>query len=173
MPQWVKDLWAVAIALQGLWGLTTAWWQRGDSEPTRILDWGPQPNRIRKITSGIVVALSSLSMGYQMAIAGKASWIEDIGYVVFMASMVLCHVISLMQHLGLYESGMRVLTRFLFGKGPRFIKWSTIKRYQWKEQGTLLINPGWNPITCLIPEDHIADVDAVLKAKCPEGELRV
>ena len=43
--------------------------------------------------------------------------------------------------------------------------WSTIKRYQWTEQGTLIINPGWRPITCLIPEDSIADVAAVLKVK--------
>ncbi len=173
MPQWFDDLWAIAAAICGLWAVTSAWWPRNDLESTRILDWGPQPNRIRVVTSGVVGKLSFWWLSYQMVLKGVASWTEAIGYAVFSSCMAVCVVINALPHLGLYETGMRVSIRFFFGTRNGFIEWSKIKHYRWAEQGELLINPGWHQWRCLIPADHIADVDAVLKAKCPDGELPV
>ncbi len=173
MPPWVNNLLGIAAAIQGLWMLSESLWKRGELEPTRILDWGPQPNRMRKVTSSFVMALSSLLWGYELGFRGAGPVNGDVGYAVFMACMCLLLAIDAFSHLGVFESGMRVSTRIFIGTNSRFIPWSQIKHCQWTEQGTLTINPGWHQTTCLIPDDHIADVDAVLKAKCPEGELLV
>lgn len=169
MPPWANELLGIAAAIQGLWMLSGSLWKRGELEPTRILDWGPQPNRIRKVASSLLMALTSLLFGYEMGVKGAGPVNGAVGYAVFMSCMCLLVAIDAFSHLGLYESGMHVSTQFFFGTSSGFIEWSKIKNYQWTEQGVLIVNPGWNQTTCLVPEDGVADVDAVLKVKCPEG----
>jgi len=171
MPPWAIHLFWIAAALEGVCSLVITLLWRRLHESTRILDWGPRPNRILRVTMGVVVLLATFWFAFEMRAA--LSWPASAGAAIFICCMGLNSVLGAWSHLGLFESDMYVSTRFLFGTTSSFIEWSKIKQYQWTEQGTLIVNPGWNQTTCLVPDDAIADVDAVLKAKCLDAEVKI
>jgi hypothetical protein len=130
-----------------------------------VLDWGPQPNRFRE--RGMAVLIASYIC---------TTWTDspDLGLILTwlcMGLFALQSALTTIPRQGIYEDGMFLMTKFLWGTQGRFIRWSEIQDYRWDEQGRLAINPGWHSITCKVTFEMVDDLKAVLKEKCPDAEL--
>ena len=90
---------------------------------------------------------------------------EALGYVVFLTGLFVSHMYKLLQPLWLREDGMRVLTQYPGLRITQFLPWSAIQRHEWKDATTLIVNPGWNQVTCLIPEEHVDQVKSLMRQK--------
>lgn len=82
-------------------------------------------------------------------------------------------IVEAFRSLGIYKNGMLVLTSVFWGHSVQFFRWSVIESYRWGEEGRLLIGPTWNTTVCKIPAEHVVDLNAVLKEKCPNAELAI
>ena len=169
MPVWAFHLFWIAAGIEGVISLVLTRLAIRHFESTRILDWGPQPTRILRMSVCAAAVLTADWMAWSM----RAALTEPAatGAFIFITCMGLKSFPRIRSHLGLFESGIQASLRDGFGLTVSFIEWSKIKHYQWTEQGTLIVNPGWFQSIWLIPPDDIAEVVAVLKTKCPDAEL--
>lgn len=171
MPAWLDDLRWYAVAAVGIWMLSRTIWWRGESGLNCILAWGPGPNRTKRFCGGAFLFLSALIAAYTMR--AFLTWPKGICSVVLSSCLGLSLMLSKPVRNGIYETGLLIPVQFRFRRVPMLIQWAKIRQYQWADQGTLIVNPGWRQMVCDVPEAHIADVDAMLDAKCQDRELEV
>lgn len=92
-------------------------------------------------------------------------WTEALPFSLFFVGLLVHGIYSSLQPLCVREDGMTVLTRFLWRLSPQFLSWSAIQHYEWADETTLIVNPGKQQSTCLIPEEHVAQVKAILQER--------
>ena len=167
MPNWIDTL----LSVCGIYyAVSFIWWSlrlNRELKSSLVLDWGPQPNRFREW--GMAVLIASYIW---------TTWTDlpDFGLILtwlWMGLFAIFSVLTTIPHQGIYEDGMFLMTKFLWMSQGRFIRWSEIQDYRWEEQGRLIINPGRSPITCKVTPEMVDDLNAVLKEKCPDAELKI
>ncbi len=134
-----------------------------------VVDWGPQTNRFRKWCFAVLIAFQIWSFwkdspDLEHLLMWLWTWL-------CMGLFALYSVLTTIPHQGIYEDGVFLMQKILWMAQGRFIRWSEIQNYRWDEQGRLIINSGWDSMTCKITPEIVDDLNAVLREKCPEAEL--
>ena len=166
MPPWLLPLIPLTLAAKGLWMLARTFWLSMElSRQEVLLDLGPLPQRaMRSLGREIQGVISMFAMCWVMF--RVRPWLEAVSFSIMMASVQLAVRIHVQRRPGLLEEGMHVPTRFLGICSQAYIPWSAIHAYTWKGSD-LILNPGWRQTTCVIPEEFVPDVEAILIERCP------
>jgi len=166
MLNWIDTLLSVSSVY---FAVSFIWWSlrlNRELKSSLVLDWGPQPNRFREW--GMALLIVSTIWGFW----ADSPDLERILMWLCMGLIAIYSVLTIIPHQGIYKDGMFLMTKFLWGTQGRFIRWSEIQDHRWNEQGRLIINPGQHPITCKITPEMVDDLQAALKEKCPDAELK-
>lgn len=174
MNRWIILLWNLLIAAQGLIFL---------AHPIKayfltpripvLLDLGTRPWTAWRIVAELLVAVSFVYSAWLFI--EMAPWTESLAYAVFLIGLFVYSTYESLQPLCLRGDGMRVLAKFLWTRTSRFLPWSEIRRYEWVDMTTLIVNTGWNQITCLIPEEHVLAVKSMIEERVAvevDGEIQ-
>lgn len=134
-----------------------------------INGWGRNPQRI---CAWIVIAIAAWLIWYlgRDVPSYRAMFVTQATIIGLIAIRL---IVEAFRSLGIYKNGMLVLTSVFWGHSAQFFRWSEIESYRWGEEGRLLIGPTWNTTVCKIPAEHVVDLNAVLKEKCPNAELAI
>ncbi len=171
MAAWLWMVWSIAIAAQGIWILWGAIADHSQQARSPVLiDLGRTPWSIWRVLGDFCVIVSCVMMFWQSF--DSATFWEGLSFEVFFVCLLASSWIRATQRQCLLEQGMRVTTRMLWMKGPQFIPWSAVQHYR-RDGTTLIVNPGWNQVSCLIPEESVDEVNTILMQKCPHGTAAV
>ena len=164
MPAWITHVWNFTIAAQGIMLLvdTIKDYFLSPRIPV-LLNLGNRPWTVWRIGCDLFFAASLFVMAW--GLVELAPWTESLAYAVLLAGLFVYSTYESFQPLCLREDGMRVQTKDLWFRTPRFLPWHIFKRHEWKDATTLIVNPGWNQVTCLIPEEHVEQVKAIMQQK--------
>ncbi len=166
MPPWVLQLAPLVMAFKGLWMLASTIMQTVDlSRQAVLLDLGPHPSREGRGMFDLfwLAVFGCFICGF---IFGIRPWLEGASIATLMACTMIASLLTVRWRMGLLEEGMLVPTRFLGFRSQAYFPWSEIRAYTWN--GTdLILNPGWRQTTCVIPEEFVHDVEAILIDRCP------
>ncbi len=164
MPPWITHVWNFLIAAQGVMFLVHPIKAHFLSPRIPVLlDLGKRPWTVWRIGFALFITASFFNMAWMFV--EMAPWTESLAYVVFLTGVFVTSTYESLQPLYLHDDGMRVLTKTLWWWSPRFLPWSEFKRHEWGDATTLIVNPGWHQITCLIPEEHVSSVKSLMREK--------
>jgi hypothetical protein len=166
MPLWITHVWNFLIAAQGVMFLVDPIKAHFLSPQIPVLrDLGKRPWTAWRIGCELFFIACFFQMAWMFV--ERSPWTESLAYLVFFTGVFVTSTYESLQPLYLRDDGMRVLTKLLWWWGPRFLPWSEFKRYEWVDATTLVVNPGWNQVTCLIPEEHVSSVKSFMQEKVP------
>ncbi len=165
MIAWLWMVWSIVMAVQGLWMLWEAIEKNSQQARSPVLvDLGRTPWSIWRVFGELWMTVSCVVMCWVFFKAGTF-W-DGLLISVFLVCLLSSSWIPATQRRCLLDLGMRVTTRMLWTKGAQFIPWSVVQHYRW-DGTTLIVNPGWNQVSCLIPEESVDEVNTIVMQKCP------
>lgn len=170
MPPWIEPLIWLFAAGSGLWSLAKEFWDRITfSEEQILLKLAPPPawTIARVIFSAFsVICLVFVCWGMFQS----QPPLQAVSISIFLACMNMSYWINQNQVASLQGLGILAPARFFWSSQMVFVPWSDIHDYTWKGSD-LILNPGWRQTTCVIPEECVAAVEAILIERCPRVGL--
>jgi hypothetical protein len=164
MSRWNTHVWSLLIAAQGITFLVhpiRAYFK--PHQQTVLQDLGTRPWTAWRVAGELFYVACCINIVWVSM--EMAPWTESLAISIFLAGLLGYSTYESLQPLSLREDGMRVLTKFLWARTPRFLPWSEIRRYTWVDESTLIVNPGPNQITCFIPIEHVGVVKSMIAEK--------
>ncbi len=166
MANWLWMVCSSTMAVQGVVMLLNAIADRSKQAQSLVLvDLGQTPWSIGRVCGEMWLPIGFGTVCWT-CFENRPFW-EGLSISVFFACLLATSWMDSTQRRCLLEQGMRVTTRTLWMRDQRFIPWSDVKQYQWNGT-TLIVNPGWNQVSCLIPEVCVEEVNTIMMRMCPQ-----
>lgn len=153
MPPWGWTGVQVLMIVGSLYRLAAMIGSHVDLAQSReLIDLGPTSERPRSV---VMLALCFFGL-FQT----QPDWrtLAGLAVIVSTVSLVMWFVIRAFVRQRVCEDGISI-----YGG---FFKWNDIQQYTLSEDGELAINPQKHKATCQIPDDRMADLEAVLQQMC-------